>query len=215
MTVHCANVTKRGWGAVTNFWNRLYGNRAKMLNENLNMIARDTSLVTMEDQCIMKTLELNTERLRERMAAGYFSPINPNDALLIKPNGLKRIVYTSRFNGSVTEKDIKEIERYSDINNAKKNITGTLICSDKILYQVLEGNTADIDELYEKILKDPRHNNIQCVSEEFNLREEDRQYPNWNMRAVDLDTYYCDFSTILQQFVKGDQIFDPEAATIF
>ncbi|KAL0489555.1 photoactivated adenylate cyclase subunit beta [Acrasis kona] len=214
MTVHCANVTKRGWGAVSNFWNRLYSNRAKMLDENLNLVVKDLNVFE-DEQCIYKTLDVNTERLRERISAGFFSTPNSTDVAPIKPNCIKRIVYTSRFNGDVTEKDIREIERLSNENNAKKRITGTLICSGKVLYQVLEGNTTDIDDLYEKILKDKRHNNIQCVSEEFNLCEEDRQYPNWNMKAVDLDTYYSDFSTILQQFVKGDQIFDPDTATIF
>ena len=70
--------------------------------------------------------------------------------------------------------------------NAERNITGMLLFSEGTFLQVLEGNRADLDDIYEGIRKDGRHKQI------INLLEretEQRSFPDWSMgwRRIDRD----------------------------
>jgi len=99
---------------------------------------------------------------------------------------MKRIKYISRFTTPMTARDIERIAAQSAANNRKLGITGLLIASGGVFFQVIEGPAAAVDEIYSRILRDKRHQDVLTLRvEEGNLP---RLFPDWEMRKIDLDT---------------------------
>ena len=99
---------------------------------------------------------------------------------------MKRIKYISRFAAPMTARDIERIAAQSAANNRKFGITGLLIASGGVFFQVIEGPDAAVDEIYSRILRDKRHQDVLTLRvEEGNLP---RLFPDWEMRKIDLDT---------------------------
>ena len=98
---------------------------------------------------------------------------------------MKRLTYISNFSKSLTKKEIENIATISQTNNSREGITGVLLSCNGIFFQILEGDEENIDRLYEKILKDDRHNQILCLKSEFNVTE--RRFPDWSMEVIALD----------------------------
>jgi|WetSurMetagenome_2_1015567.scaffolds.fasta_scaffold01146_14 adenylate cyclase len=97
----------------------------------------------------------------------------------------KRIKYISRFAKPLTPQEIDEIARVSKENNEKKDLTGALMASGGLFFQVVEGPKEAVDELWTALLKDPRHKDILLLrTEEGDLP---RLFPEWRMKKVDLD----------------------------
>jgi len=68
-------------------------------------------------------------------------------------------------------------------NNHAKGITGFLCVSGDIFIQVLEGGRDEVCELFNAIVRDPRHANIRLlVYEEIGQRK----FGSWTMGQVDL-----------------------------
>ncbi|KAL0486363.1 photoactivated adenylate cyclase subunit alpha [Acrasis kona] len=99
---------------------------------------------------------------------------------------LKRITYISRLAVELNEQELRSIGEISVENNARLNVTGILLFSGTIFYQVIEGLPNDIDGLYEKIKLDKRHMAVKTCMEETGIHESERQFPIWNMRTVNL-----------------------------
>jgi hypothetical protein len=97
---------------------------------------------------------------------------------------MKRVRYISRFAPSLSPRDIDQIIETSRKNNPSKHITGMLVASGDLFYQLLEGPREEIDSLYTRISKDPRHEQVLLLeSETGNF---DRICPDWAMQKVDL-----------------------------
>jgi adenylate cyclase len=107
----------------------------------------------------------------------------------LKLNGvikiMKRVTYISQATSHVNADTLSEITRISQANNKEKNITGVLLFFKNIFFQVIEGEAAIIDALYQKILNDPRHDHITCLKTELNI--EQRLFRDWNMKVIDLN----------------------------
>jgi adenylate cyclase len=97
---------------------------------------------------------------------------------------MKRVRYISRFTLSLSPTDIDQIVETSQKNNPRRNITGMLVASGDLFYQLLEGPKAEIDSLYDRISKDPRHEQILLLESE--VGNFDRICPDWAMQKVDL-----------------------------
>jgi uncharacterized membrane protein (DUF373 family) len=63
-------------------------------------------------------------------------------------------------------------------NNASKGVTGMLLYGNATFLQVLEGEERTIDDLIERIRKDPRHTDLQIL---HRATIERRQYSDWSM----------------------------------
>ena len=98
--------------------------------------------------------------------------------------GLKRLTYVSKLNAVLDEEEILEIGRISSVNNKKIDVTGVLISVRDYFFQVLEGEESIVDELVEKISRDPRHNEINILSSETGCEE--RLFVDWGMKTVTL-----------------------------
>ena len=97
---------------------------------------------------------------------------------------LKRIKYISRFAHSLSDEDIEDIIQQSARNNADLEVTGVLMASGKMFFQILEGPPEHVDLVYRNILRDSRHLNVLLINAEEDLQY--RLFPEWPMKMVDL-----------------------------
>ncbi|MFM8341569.1 MAG: BLUF domain-containing protein, partial [Methylomonas sp.] len=96
--------------------------------------------------------------------------------------GMKRLTYISKVNAVLTEEEILEIGRISSFNNRKIDVTGVLISAGEYFFQILEGEQTVVDQLLEKIGRDPRHCDITVLTAEYDWEE--RLFSDWNMKTV-------------------------------
>ena len=98
---------------------------------------------------------------------------------------MKRLTYISKFSRPLSSEEIQSIGDISQKNNQQQDITGVLLCSQGIFFQILEGEEERIDKLYNKILRDNRHTDILCLHTEHDIKH--RLFPDWSMRSINLD----------------------------
>lgn len=98
------------------------------------------------------------------------------------PSGMKRLTYISKVNAILPAEDVLEIGRISSANNRKVDVTGVLIAAGAYFFQILEGEEAIVDQLLEKIGRDPRHTDITVLSSEHDCEE--RLFSDWDMKTV-------------------------------
>ena len=96
---------------------------------------------------------------------------------------LVRLLYASRVAPAVDGDALAAIVRQSQQHNAAIGVTGMLCCSGNLFMQVLEGGRAVVNQLYNRILTDPRHSNVELLSyEEIG----ERRFAGWAMGQVDM-----------------------------
>jgi hypothetical protein len=86
----------------------------------------------------------------------------------------------------LTSKDIDAIIEVSVANNKRDGITGMLVSTGRLFFQLLEGPDEAVDRLYKRILDDPRHESVLLLAEETG--DLDRLCPDWAMGKIDLST---------------------------
>jgi Sensors of blue-light using FAD len=70
---------------------------------------------------------------------------------------LIQLTYASRTSSVFTNNDLSSILKASQRNNARVGVTGALCLANGIFLQQLEGDRAEVNRLYHRILADPRH----------------------------------------------------------
>ncbi|MCH2533835.1 MAG: BLUF domain-containing protein [Bdellovibrionales bacterium] len=91
---------------------------------------------------------------------------------------LVRLTYASLVTEDFTQKDLKKIISQSRENNLEKGITGYLLYDDKYFLQTVEGSAEEVNKLYNNIVNDLRHNQVQLLGfEEIEYRE----FTHWNL----------------------------------
>jgi hypothetical protein len=97
---------------------------------------------------------------------------------------MRRIRYVSELAESLTPEDVDAIARVSEANNIRDGITGMLMASGHLFFQLVEGPDDAVDALYRRILADRRHRNVMVLGDERGDLK--RQCPDWAMKKVDL-----------------------------
>lgn len=97
---------------------------------------------------------------------------------------IKRIKYISRFATDLTDDDIDDLVSQAARNNAELDITGVLMCSGSMFFQIIEGPPDHVDLVFRSILGDRRHTNVLLVNAEEGL--EYRLFPGWPLEKLDL-----------------------------
>ncbi len=87
-------------------------------------------------------------------------------------------IYTSTPKDKVTLEVLRDITQTSQKNNPKNEITGILLGIENKFLQFLEGPEEKVNELFEKIWKDPRHQNVTQWVKGFSDK---RVFENWSM----------------------------------
>jgi hypothetical protein len=96
---------------------------------------------------------------------------------------LVRLLYASRIAASVDAAALAAIVRQSKAHNAKAGVTGVLCSSGGLFMQVLEGGRGAVNRLYNRIVADPRHSDVELLLYE---EIEERRFAGWSMGQVDL-----------------------------
>ncbi len=91
---------------------------------------------------------------------------------------LMRLIYASHPFG-YDDLTLANILKTAQRHNAAHDITGTLICREDVYLQLLEGDRADVEALYEKIKRDDRHADVTILVQEMTGQ---RLFPLWAMR---------------------------------
>jgi hypothetical protein len=76
---------------------------------------------------------------------------------------LVRLLYASRAAAPPTLAIVDEILQQSRRNNPQRGITGILCYSGDLFVQVLEGGRDEVCELFDTIVRDPRHADPSCA----------------------------------------------------
>jgi len=96
---------------------------------------------------------------------------------------LVRLMYASRALPNVTQEDLTAILRQSKAENPKAGITGVLCFSQGIFLQVIEGGRSAVNKLYNQIVADPRHADVELlIYEEIG----ERRFAGWSMGQVNM-----------------------------
>ena len=98
---------------------------------------------------------------------------------------LVRLLYASRASAPLSGPVIESILAQSSAHNPRHGITGILCYSDDLFMQVLEGGRNEVCELYNMIVRDPRHQQVRLLVFE-EIRE--RRFGSWTMGHVDVKT---------------------------
>lgn len=96
---------------------------------------------------------------------------------------LVRLMYCSRAAQGVDFEELAVLLRQSRVNNAEAGVTGMLCYSEGLFIQVLEGGRTTVNQLYQRILNDPRHVDVVIlVYEEISQR----RFSGWTMGQVNM-----------------------------
>jgi hypothetical protein len=96
---------------------------------------------------------------------------------------LVRLVYASRAVAAVDQEELVAILRKSKANNPSQGITGVLCFSEGIFLQALEGGRSAVNQLYNRIVSDSRHTQVELLCyEEIG----ERRFAGWSMGQVNI-----------------------------
>ena len=95
-----------------------------------------------------------------------------------------RLIYRSETSWDLlSNESLLQLAKSSAKNNKGGNITGLLLLSGESFLQVLEGPADKVNQLYLKITRDKRHEDVTLLSYE---QTGQRYFSEWSMHVVDL-----------------------------
>ncbi|MFO0626072.1 MAG: BLUF domain-containing protein [Polyangiales bacterium] len=100
---------------------------------------------------------------------------------------LKRIKYVSRQKVPMSREEIDDIVRVSAENNPRRSVTGAMMASGTVFFQILEGPGDAVDALVEVIRNDPRHVDFVCLGVQEVCST--RLFPEWAMTRLVLEAH--------------------------
>ncbi len=95
-----------------------------------------------------------------------------------------RLVYVSTASDDLTDRDMASILNTAQSNNHERYLTGFLVHNGTNFMQALEGEEAEVFEIYQKIQVDDRHHGVVQILGE-NIQE--RAFPDWAMNYYRVD----------------------------
>jgi hypothetical protein len=96
---------------------------------------------------------------------------------------LVRLMYASRAIATIDQEELVAILRKSKANNPALGVTGVLCFGEGIFLQVLEGGRSAVNKLYNRIVLDKRHHDVELLCyEEIG----ERRFAGWAMGQVNM-----------------------------
>ncbi len=115
------------------------------------------------------------------------------------------LIYSSVPARPMNDDELKELLHVSREANLKYSVTGMLIYLPEMFMQLIEGQRAHIEQLYQNIRKDSRHFQVNTVREG---PIDQRFFPDWTMAFKQDDTGRGDIDILALEDKKVWQIFD-------
>lgn len=131
------------------------------------------------------------QHLLDRYAQGE---IGLDDIPQLLASRVHHILYRSRATHPFSADELTELVAHSRPYNTYRDITGLLCYSDGHFVQLLEGPESSVLELYALIRQDPRHEQIETLSDTAGPT---RWFADWRMALV--TTSYSEFYWLLTQ----------------
>jgi len=100
---------------------------------------------------------------------------------------LTSVTYTSLARLDLQSSDLEDIHRTARDQNALDGITGILIFNGTHFLQIIEGSSEAIEDLIERLRKDPRHTGFEIRDRR---KVEERSFPEWSMELVRVKASY-------------------------
>ena len=98
---------------------------------------------------------------------------------------LVRLLYVSRSTKPLDTELLDSILSCAHQHNPSRGLTGILCYNNDTFVQILEGSRKEVSNLYNRIVRDPRHHDVELLHFE-EIRE--RRFANWTMGKVNLST---------------------------
>lgn len=121
-----------------------------------------------------------------------------------------RIVYASTAASTLAYDDLVGLLRHAARHNDEADITGLLVYGGGLFLQVLEGERATVNRLYNRIVADDRHTDCTLLLAES---IEMRVFSEWTMKLVGLDDLPTAKRRALLLRHSGRQRFNPYGMT--
>ncbi len=129
---------------------------------------------------------------------------------------MKRIKYVSRFAKPFSESELDKLGEQAATKNKGLDVTGVLITSGGVFFQVLEGPADAVDGIFGAIEADARHTDLVVLGVEEQVNT--RIFPDWSMKTVNLDAAshvrLLPLKTLMQAVFEQQQIIDKMVWTI-
>lgn len=118
---------------------------------------------------------------------------------------MKQCLYASRALRAFTADDLEDLLRAARDSNHARQLTGLLVYGHGGFVQVVEGPEAEVDALFARIARDPRHEVLMHTTRAI----ERRHFPEWEMgyRRIDVSAAHAvpGFSALFEEgFEPGD-----------
>ena len=132
--------------------------------------------------------EVTPEGIKRESDLIHSNPIDKDTLDRIKNSDspdrrLCSMVYKSRCKDSATWELVDSILESSSRNNPKDGITGVLVATETHFLQALEGEFEALNETFERISRDPRHDKVQLIGFSDVAK---RRFGDWAMHGVGL-----------------------------
>ena len=102
---------------------------------------------------------------------------------------LKSLSYTSLARLDIDAADLETIHRTARDLNALDGITGLLVFNGTHFLQIIEGGAEAVDDLVERLRRDPRHGGFEIRDER---RVDRRSFPEWSMALFRISGSYLE-----------------------
>ncbi|GGF15175.1 BLUF domain-containing protein [Hymenobacter cavernae] len=98
---------------------------------------------------------------------------------------MNHLVYMSRAVRPLSDQDLQELLAQCRRDNARDNVTGILFYSHGNIAQLIEGEPAVIEALFQKIARDGRHSHVHKLVEK-SIKQ--RSFADWSMAFHPLES---------------------------
>ncbi|WP_419418750.1 BLUF domain-containing protein [Legionella sp. D16C41] len=112
---------------------------------------------------------------------------------------LYHLIYKSQATAPLNDDQLTELAKIARFKNFIYQLSGLLVYSEQNFFQILEGKLASIEVIYDKIVKDSRHENIVLLTKEPITK---RTFWRWNMGLATID----DTNDIREQLIQHMQL---------
>jgi hypothetical protein len=114
---------------------------------------------------------------------------------------LKSLTYTSLARLDLQAEDLEAIHRTARELNALDGISGLLIFNGTHFLQIIEGAEQAIDDLVERLRRDPRHSGLEVRDEHI---ADQRSFPDWSMELVRVSASYFEAQDTIAERLPAD-----------
>lgn len=105
----------------------------------------------------------------------------PNADAMSEALPIKSLIYISRAAPDLDADDLDMIHHSAVNLNALDGITGLLVYNGTHFLQIVEGADAAVDDLLQRLFRDPRHADLEIVDETMAAAA---SFPDWSMNLV-------------------------------